>query len=176
MNANNITQRLVIALAMMFTLAIGSTMVFGQDKTGKQSTNSPADEENALVGVWEEVGPATVDCQTRAPNAPVVRVSLMFNQGGTMTLEDTFPLEGPYRTTGAGIWKRTSGRNYAYVDIHYSFDPNKTFTGIIKIRSNITLSKDSNSFTEKGTVEVTDPYNNVVFTGCFDGTAHRLKF
>ena len=174
---NTQKQTFVVALAMMLVMVIAPTMAFGQNKDDKQSTASPTEEQgNDLVGVWEEVGPATVDCQTREPNAPAVRALLMFNQGGTMTLEDTFPLEGPYRTTGAGIWKRTSGRNYTYINRHYSFDPDKTFTGIVKIRSSITLGKDSNSFTEKGTVKVTDPSGNVVFTGCFNGTAYRLKF
>ncbi|MCA1605579.1 MAG: hypothetical protein LC775_08950 [Acidobacteria bacterium] len=187
MKTRTLTQTFVIALAMMVTLTIGSSKAFAQDKDDKQSADSLTVEQsktvdkeghgNTLVGVWEEVAPAFVDCQTREPGGPTIRVLLTFNQGGTMYVEDTFPLEGPYRSTGGGIWKRTSGRNYTYVNVHYSFDPDKTFTFIIKVRANITLSRDGNSFTENGTVEVIDQTSgNVVFNGCYASTAHRLTF
>ena len=186
MNAKKTTQTFVIALAMMFTLTIGSSVAFGQDKDDEQSADSLTVEQsksvddkghgNALVGVWEEVTPAFVDCQTPEPGGPTIRALLTFNQGGTMYVEDTFPLEGPYRTTGGGIWKRTSGRNYTYVNVHYSFEPDRTFTFIIKARADITLSRDGNSFTENGTVEVSDPSGNVVFEGCYAATATRLRF
>ena len=172
MNTRKTTQISIIALAMMFMLTIGSFMVFGQ----RQSTD---EQGNDLVGVWESVAPATADCQTGLPdpNAPIIRVLYTFNQGGTMSEENTDPIEGPYRTTGHGIWKRTSGRNYTTVYTHYSFDPDsKALSYIIKARANITLSRDSNSFTENGTFEVADPSGKVVFAGCFADTAHRLRF
>ena len=120
MNTRILTQTFVIALAMMFTLTIGSSSVFGQ-RTEEQGL------DNALAGVWESVAPGTVDCQTGLPdpNAPIIRALYTFNQGGTMSEENTDPIEGPYRTTGHGIWKPTSGRNYTAVYMHYSFDPDK---------------------------------------------------
>ena len=175
MNTRILTQTFVIALAMMFTLTIGSSSVFGQ-RTEEQGL------DNALAGVWESVAPGTVDCQTGLPdpNAPIIRALYTFNQGGTMSEENTDPIEGPYRTTGHGIWKRTSGRDYTAVYTHYSFDPDtRALAYIIKVRTNITLQSfdpDSNSFTEKGTFEVTDPSGKVVFAGCFADTAHRLRF
>ncbi|MBA3634476.1 MAG: hypothetical protein H0W58_16965 [Acidobacteria bacterium] len=78
--------------------------------------------------------------------------------------------------TGGGIWKRTSGRNYTYGNVHYEFDPDRTFLFTIKLRSNLTLSRDGNSFTENGTFESIDPSGKVLFAGCFAGTAHRLTF
>ncbi len=180
MNTKNTIQTFVIALALMLAVAIVPMMVFGQNKADKQTIASSQDEQgNDLVGVWEEVDvPAFVDCQTGLPDpkAPIIRVLLTFNQGGTMYVEDTIPFEGPYRSTGGGIWKRTSGRNYTYVNVHYSFDPDKTFLFTIKQRANITLSRDGNSFTENGTAEAIDPSGNVLFGGCFVATAHRLRF
>ncbi len=180
------TQTFVVALAMMFTLTISSSVAFGQDKDDRQSADSltvkqskTVDNEgqgNALVGVWEEVNvPATVDCQTREPNGPTINALYTFNQGGTMYVEDTLPVDR-YRTTGGGIWKRTSGRNYTYVNVHYSFDPNGTFLFTIKQRANLTLSRDGNSFTEKGTFEAIDSNGNVLFAGCYEATATRLTF
>jgi hypothetical protein len=178
-----IKKTLSVTLAMMATLTIGSA--FGQDRVDKPSTESRTVEQsktlendgqdNALQGVWEEVAvPAFVDCQSGLPG-PVINVSYMFNQGGTMYEEDTLSLDR-YRTTGGGIWKRTSGRNYTYVSLHYSFDPNGTFLFTIKQKANLTLSPDSNSFTEKGTFEGIDQGGNVLFGGCYAATAQRLRF
>jgi hypothetical protein len=108
---------------------------------------------------------------------PTIRALLTFNQGGTMYVEDTFPFSGPYRTTGGGIWIRTSARHYTYGNVHYEFDPDKTFTLIIKQRSDVTLSRDGKSFTENGTFQGIDPNSgNVLFGGCFAASATRPRF
>jgi len=160
-----------------FTPGIGSPVGVGQNKTDQQTVDSFADDQgNALVGVWEEVAPAEVDCQTRQPLGPTIRALLTFNQGGTMYVEDTFPLSGPYRTTGGGVWTRTSARHYTYGNLHYEFDPDRTFLLTIKQRSDLTLSRDGNSFTENGTFQGIDPTGNVLFSGCFAARATRPEF
>ncbi len=175
MNTKNTTQTFVISLAIMFTLIIGSSMAFGQ----RPSINA---KDNDLVGVWETLAPALNDCETGlpAPDSPIIRVLQKFNQDGTMTEENTDPIEGPYRTTAHGIWERTRGREYRAFYMHYGFAPDKTHIATVKIRSIITLSIDSTKFTEKGTVEVLNPQNNdeVLFTGCFNSgeRALRLRF
>jgi hypothetical protein len=154
-------------------------MVFAQDKDDKQSAAAQEEQGNDLVGVWEEFDvPAENDCATGlpVPGTPLIRALYSFSQGGTMYVEDNAPFDGPYRSTGAGIWKRASGRNYTYLNLHYSFNPDKTFTVTIKQRANLTLSQDGNSFTEKGTFEVIEPNGNVVYAGCYAATAHRLRF
>jgi len=160
-----------------FMLEIGSAVGIGQNKADQQAVDSVADDPgNTLVGVWEEVAPAEVDCQTRQPLGPTIRALLTFNQGGTMYVEDTFPLTGPYRTTGGGVWMRTSARHYTYGNLHYEFDPDKTFLLTIKQRSDLTLSRDGNSFTENGTFQGIDPTGNVLFGGCFAARATRPQF
>ena len=129
-----------------------------------------------LIGAWEYVGPVTVDCDTREPNGPEVRASYLFNQGGTMFVEDTLPIEGPYRTTGPGIWKRETTGEFSYAHMHYSFAPDNTFLGTVKVRSILRLGRDGNSFTEQGTFNVLAPDGTVVFSGCFQGTTNRVVF
>lgn len=141
------------------------------------STFAQTKEEpvNDITGVWEFVGNSLNDCQTGEPLPPDVRVTTMFNQGGTLTQEDTLDLDGPFRSTGAGVWKRVSGRNYTYGYQHYSFDHSSgALTIIVNVRSNLTLSRDGNSFDERGTVQVTDPSGIVFFNGCYIGTSKRL--
>ena len=154
-------------------------MVFGQNTADKQSVASPQDEQgNDLVGVWQVTAPAFVDCHTGLPDpdAPQVRVLYSFNQGGTMSEEEAQPFDGPYRASALGIWKRTSGRNYTTVYTNYAFNPDKTLAVIITQRTNIRLSRDGNSFTERGTSEVRDPDGNLIASGCFADTPTRLQF
>jgi hypothetical protein len=122
--------------------------------------------------------PAENDCATGEPlpGTPVIRVLNTFNQGGTGWLEDNAPFDGPYRSTGATIWKHTTGRNFSYYNLHYTFDPDKTFVFTIKQRSNLTLSKNGNSFTENGTFDVVIPDGTVVYSGCFNAESRRITF
>jgi hypothetical protein len=174
---NTKTQTFVIALAMMFTLAIVPTLTFGQDKDNQQPPTSITEgQDNDLVGVWEAVGvPSENDCATGMPIGELINVMYTFNQGGTMYAEDTLSIDR-YRTTGSGIWKRISGRNYTYRFFHYAFDPNGTFLFTVKGRSNLTLSRNGNSLTEQGTFELVEPSGNVLYAGCFNGTSHRVTF
>ncbi|MCA1625576.1 MAG: hypothetical protein LC768_13880 [Acidobacteria bacterium] len=180
MNTKNTTRTFVIALAMMLALAIVPTMGFGQIRV----LNPPQEEQgNDLVGVWESVAPVTTDCQTGEQMGPTIRALYNFTQGGTMMEENTDPIEGPYRNTGHGIWKRTLGRNYNALYLHYGYLPDKTHVVIVKVRSNITLSRGLNSFTQNGTFEVLDSNNNPLLDpdgnpirGCFRDTATRLTF
>ena len=170
---NTKKQTFVIALAMMITLAIVPTLAFGQTRI----LNPPQDNQgNDLVGVWEAVGvPSENDCATGTPIGELINVTYTFNQGGTMYAEDTLAVDR-YRTTGSGIWKRILGRKYTYRFFHYAFDPNGTFLFTVKGRSNLTLSRNGNSLTERGTFELVKPSGNVVYAGCFNGTSHRVTF
>ena len=129
-----------------------------------------------LIGAWEYVGPVTVDCETRLPNGPEVRASVLFNQGGTMFVEDTLPVEGPYRTTGPGVWKRETSGEFSYGHMHYSFAPDNTFLYTIKQRSRLRLNRDGTSYTEHGTFKGIAPDGTEIFSGCFEGTVNRVVF
>lgn len=185
MNTKNATRTFVVALAMTLALAIAPALSSGQNKADKQSVTAPQDQEGSdLVGVWESIGQsAFADCQTGTPDpdSPKIRVLYTFNQGGTMTEASTDPIDGPYRTSSQGIWKRTGERTFTTVYTHYSFSPDRTFTVTVKLKTNITLSEDANSLSESGTFEVLDPNdnNNVVFSGCLNNTGapyKRLRF
>jgi hypothetical protein len=172
------TQKFAATLTMIVTLTIGSSMIYGQDKSDTD-TKVPVTLEQAdpLVGVWEEHDvPAEVDCTTRQPlpGVPIVRVLFAFNQGGTGHFEDNAPYDGPYRSTGATTWKRVSRRTYTYLNWHYTFAPDKTFVFTISQRANLTVSQDGNSFSEIGTFDVIIPSGVAIYSGCYEATANRL--
>lgn len=179
MNIKNTTNTFVIVLAMTFALAIVPTLAFGQNNDDKQliaSSQEKRGNDNDLVGVWEAVDvPSEFDCVTGLPVGPLVNVMYTFNQGGTMYAEDTLPIDR-YRTTGSGIWKRVTGRNYTYRFFHYGFAPDGSFLFTLKGSSNLKLSRDGNSLIEQGRFEVIEPSGNVVYAGCFNGSSHRVTF
>ena len=178
MNAKNTIKIFVIAVAMIFTLTIAPSVTFGQDESDSQISKLPGyNSGNDLVGVWEAVGvPSENDCTTGVPIGEIINVSYTFNQGGTMYAEDTLSIDR-YRTTGSGIWKRISGRNYTYRFFHYAFNPDGTFFATVKGSSNLTLSQRGNSFTESGTFQLIAPDGKtIIYAGCFNGALHRLTF
>lgn len=160
-------ETLIIA-AMSLVLAIVPTAAFSQG-----SDNSP----NSLTGFWQIPASQTVDCATGQPDGqPPVPVNYLFNQGGTMTEEEANLFDGPYRASAQGIWKQVSGRKYMAVFTNFAFNPDRTLAVILKFRSNITLSRDGNSFTERGTADISLPDGTVVATVCFADTATRITF
>jgi hypothetical protein len=131
---------------------------------------------NDLTGVWEALGvPPEVDCVTGKPIGPLINVSYTFHQGGTMYQEDTLGKDRN-RTTGSGLWKRTTGRSYTYIFFHYAFDATGTYLFKVRGRSNLVLSADNNSLTEQGTFELVEQNGNVIYSGCFNGTSNRVTF
>ena len=179
MKTQNTIQAALAAVTMIFAVTLGASMAFGQNTVGGRSNNSlPELFGPTLVGVWEQVNvPMEYDCTTGQPipGTPIIRVMQSFNLGGTGWIEDTAPVEGPYRSTGATVWKRNSKLGYSYANTHYSFLPDNTFIFVVKQRSDLTLSRDGNSFTENGRFDVLTPDGNIVISGCLRGTAHRIE-
>jgi len=174
-----IRRRVSAARILLFALAIG-VLAAG----GALVAHDSEAEAGTLVGVWESVAPLGLDCQTQEPYGPLIRSVYTVHQGGTMSEQNTDPIEGPYRTPGAGTWKPTSDRTYTAIYGHYGFDPlSRELNAIVKARTRIRLSRDGKSFTENGTFEVFDAAGNPLLdpsgapiTGCFTATAHRLTF
>jgi hypothetical protein len=167
-----------VALAIVFAFTLGSTVIRAQDNALRK-TELLADDTsaNTIVGVWEDIGvPSETDCTTGAPVGPLVNVSYTFGEGGTMYEEDTLSLDRN-RTTGSGIWKRVAGQHYSYRFFHYTFFPDGTFFAAVRGSSNLVLSKDGNSFSERGSFQlVAEDGTTVLYSGCFEGTSHRLIF
>ena len=177
-NLTKSTRWLLLTLAF-FALAAGRPALARADN----------EQVDALVGVWESVAAGQIDCQTRQPlpDAPIIRVVYTIHHGGTMSEENTDPIEGPYRSSGFGTWRRVSGRHYAAAYGHYGFVdqnlmPTKQLGAVVRARTSIRLSPDARTFTENGTFEVflpdplTSELGDPVFGGCFTATAHRLIF
>lgn len=176
-NATKASRTLLLTLTLV-ALA-GSGLVIAQDD----------EHVDPLVGAWESVSPGQVDCQTRQPlpDAPIIRSAYTIHRGGTMSEENTDPIEGPYRSSGFGIWKRASGLHYVAGYQHYGFVdqellPTKQLGAVVKVRTSIRLSRDGKTFVESGRFAVffpdpvTSELGEPIFSGCFAAMAHRVTF
>ncbi len=178
MKRKKMIQIFAIAFAIIVTLVFSWAATYGQNSPDAKKTALISDDQGFdLVGVWEAVGvPSENDCTSGEPAGPIVNVTYTFNQGGTMYAEDTLSIDR-FRTTGSGIWKRTGGRNYTYRFFHYAFYPDGTFFATVKGRSNLALSRDGNSLSERGTFQLLGADGTtVLYAGCFNGTSRRITF
>ncbi|MEP6946393.1 MAG: hypothetical protein ABJA02_10780 [Acidobacteriota bacterium] len=173
----NTTQHLVIVMAMMLALT-AVPLTFGQNKDESETPTLTAEgQSDDLTGVWEAIGVSSGnDCVSGMPIGELINVTYTFNQGGTMNAEDTLSIDRN-RTTGSGIWKQISRRNYTYRFFHYAFDPTGTFLFTVKGSSNVKLSKDGNSLTENGHLELVAPDGaTILYASCFSDTSHPVTF
>lgn len=178
MNTQNLIKTAVAAVIMVFAATCTVSSVLGQSKRDVQSSAvSNWGSGPSLVGVWEqENAPMEYDCGTGQPlpGTPTIRIMQTFNEGGTGWMEDTAPVEGPYRSTGSTLWRHISRLGYSYTSRHYSFLPDNTFIFLVTVRGNVVLRPDGQVFNETGQFELKTPDGTVVYTGCFRGTANRL--
>ena len=81
--------------------------------SGRSVVAAEDEHVDPLVGVRESVSPAQVDCGTRQPlpDAPIIRAVYTIQHGGTMTEENTDPIEGSYWLSGVGVG-RCTGRTH----------------------------------------------------------------
>jgi hypothetical protein len=134
----------------------------------KAATTRPQE----LEGTWE-LRVTLRSCQTGAPEKTFRAISI-FNNAGTLTetsANDVPPVGG----VGQGFWRHVGGPNYTAVMKLFCFNPDGSFAGIERVTRNIELSDDCDGFSATASVEVFDPADKLVRTGCATVAASRLQ-
>jgi hypothetical protein len=124
----------------------------------------------SLEGAWDSQVTST-DCNGNILMA--FRSFELFHQGGTFTGTGNTPnpeLGSPV----LGTWQRTGMRTFNSTFQFFTFNPDGSFAGTVKIAGQIHLSDHGNSFTGTSTFGVYDPDGNLVFSGCNTEIATRL--
>ena len=124
----------------------------------------------SLEGVWDSQVTNT-DC-----NGNILmefRSFEAFHQGGTSTV--TGNANSPALSSpGLGTWQRTGMRTFNSTFQFFTFNPDGSFAGTVKIDGQIHLAVGGNSYTSTSTFGVYDPDGNLVFSGCGTEVATRL--
>ena len=154
MNIRNLTQTFVIALATIFTLAIGSA-TFGQ--AAPTCTTTP----NAIVGSWLiQLGNGTN------------RILETFNADGTVTEAGQGDIVAPFKkdfpsfTPGHGAWKCDADGNWVATTVVVLYDVRNPFVylGQFKSHQKFALS-DANNLSGPDHLIITTPDGTVIDGG-----------
>jgi hypothetical protein len=135
--------------------------------TGAISASAADDDSSAneLVGSWQ----LNVN---RGPVLPPVRGLTTYTRGGSLIGTANTVVRGPAH----GTWEHVSGRLYADTHIFFRFDASGTSIGTQKIKENVQLSQDGDSYTAVAISDLFDPNGNLVTGGLRATiTATRIK-
>jgi hypothetical protein len=151
--------RLSLALASLVAVTIAS----GQDPRplGAQG--------GRLQGTWEMQITLT-DCAGHPIRS--FQSLVKFEAGGTMT-DSTSGTPPALRTPGLGVWRHTTGNNYALRFKSFNFDAQNVFTGWTIIAGETTVDGDIRG--GPATVEVYDPNGVLLVTLCAETVGTRFE-
>jgi hypothetical protein len=149
-------------------LAVSALAVVALVTTGAISASSADDESaaNQLVGSWE----LTVN---RGPVLPPVKGMTTYTRGHSLIGTANVLVRGPAH----GTWEHVSGRLYADTHVFFRFDPaTGTFLGTQRIKENVLLSPDGDSYRAVAISDQFDPNGNLTASGLRATiTATRIK-
>jgi len=153
-------------LALVFAASILVVVVVVT--TGAISASAADDESaaNQLVGSWE----LTVN---RGPQLPPVKGLTTYTRGHSLIGTANVVVRGPAH----GTWEHVSGRLYADTHVFFRFDPTTgAFLGTQRIKENVLLSADGDSYTSLAISDQFDPNGNLTASGLRATiTATRIK-
>lgn len=154
-------------LALLMIFAATQILVSGQEK------EDAADSAASLEGVWQ-----TTVTQRNCQTGDVIRTSKglsVYHKGGTMS-ETSAALPPALRGPGFGVWERGRRSTFTSSFIFQRFNPDGTFAGTQKITSNIDLDRwTGNTYATTTSIQILDPNDVVVGTGCATATATRFS-
>ena len=128
-------------------------------------------QSRAIEGVWEPVV-TIVDCQSQTPLFSFLSMD-SYIRGGSYVGESAS--EPAIRATGLGTWRHAGGRNFTAVYQFFTYAPDGTPTGKLKVSARIRLSADGKSFRTSDSAEVSDLNGTVVAQVCGYRVATRFE-
>ena len=136
-----------VALVALMTAAIG-TMSASADRKHHGATS------NKLVGSWM----VTVN---RGPALPALKSLQTYTRGrGVIENSNGGPTA---RSASHGAWQRIGARTYRSTQVFFRYDPDtRAYLGTVKLRHELQLSPDGQSFTGVAVGELRDPAGNLL--------------
>ena len=125
----------------------------------------------AIEGVWQAV--VTIrDCQSQAEIFTFPTME-SYIRGGSLLLENSST--PAMRATGMGTWRHAGGRNYTTVYRFFTYNPDGSLSGGLRVSSATRLNARGTAFTDSGTFEVSDLNGTVIQQGCGTKQGTRLQ-
>ena len=139
------------------------------------AAHAQSDDDNAqrgLEGAWR-LQVTVRDCNTGQALRTFPAV-FTFSEGGTATVITAGQLPS-LATTGLGAWRHAQGHDYSAVTDAFVFSPAGVWIQTHKLTRAIEVSNDGNAFTDRVALQILDPNDNVIATGCATSVASRLE-
>ena len=128
-------------------------------------------DQDALVGTW--LVQISLDPASLPPGSTLNFTSVAtYGPGGVLAESNNGP--GAGGPPGQGNWARTGHHQFAATELRLGFDTAHTFTGISKIRSNVTVHDGGDEFTSMVQTDIILP-NGVSLPFHPTGTAHGTR-
>lgn len=160
-----LTAGTLLALLIYF----GATQIF---VAGQEDSERPPHASQSIEGAWR-TAVTQRNCETGAAIGTFPGLST-FHEGGTISEMAVQP--GPsLRSPGHGVWERQSSGTYRGTFIFLRFNPDGTFAGTQKITVTNVLTGSGNTYDSTASIQVLDPNNNVLFTGCATAVGTRFQ-
>jgi hypothetical protein len=159
------------SVALLILFAATQVLVSGQENASVDSFGDRAPQSRSIEGVWRTT--VTVrNCQTGAAIATFRGLST-YNQGGTMS-ENAASSNPALRSASHGIWKQEVRGTYSVSFVFLRFNPDGTFAGTQRTTAINEITGEGNTYDSTASIEVRDPNDNLLFTGCATATAIRF--
>ena len=145
------------AMAMPFFVPVQKAQADNNNNNSDQGGNPPA-----LQGTWfiqVSLDPNTVPPGTSTNSLNFIEL-VTYGAGGGYVESNNGPARG--QPPGQGNWVRTGQRQYAATELRLGFDAVRTFTGVNKIRTSLTLSESGDEFTASIQTDIFLPNGTLV--------------
>ena len=97
-----------------------------------------------------------------------------FVAGGTI-VESNAGTPQALKTPGEGVWRHSTGHDFAFRFKFFTFDTQSVFTGWTIITGETTVDDTGNANSGTATVEVYDPNGNLLVSLCADTSGTRFE-
>jgi hypothetical protein len=97
-----------------------------------------------------------------------------FVAGGTV-VESNAGTPQALKTPGEGVWRHTTGHNYAFRFKFFTFNAQNVFTGWTIIAGETTVDKTGDANAGSATVKVYDPNGNLLVSLCAETAGTRFE-
>ena len=166
-------KRQIAARTSGLVFVIGILMGAGQPVAaeGGTSEHDTRAQSRAIEGVWEPVV-TIIDCVTKAPLVSFLSMD-SYIRGGSYVGESAS--EPAIRATGLGTWRHAGGRNFTALYQFFTYAPDGTPNGKLKVSARIRLSADGKSFRTSDTSELLALDGTVITQVCATRVATRFE-
>jgi len=124
-----------------------------------------AADGHSLVGTWKvTVSPDGIP--------PFTAYNVFTVDGNSFEFDNSNPPGA--QTIAVGPWTSTGVNSFAFTEVNQLFDNTGAYAGELKVRGNVELTADGNSFASKFKFDVSDPTGAVVFSGTGTAAGKRV--